>query len=115
MSNDNYTSTAASTTHDYAKHASEYAQLGFEGTYYLAFRDLRNLFSKHGITGRALDYGCGTGRSTRFLKDLGLDTIGVDINPTMLTEALRDDANGTYLKVRTAELPFEDNSFDLAF
>jgi hypothetical protein len=54
------------------------ATLEFPGTYYLAFRDLPALFAEH-VRGRAsLDFGCGAGRSTRFLRSLGFDPIGIE-------------------------------------
>ena len=48
-----------------------YATLEFPGTYYLAFRDLPALIRRYNHGRRALDFGCGTGRSTRFLRNLG--------------------------------------------
>ena len=62
-------------THDYDKHASKYAELGIDDTNYLAFRDIPQLIQKHANGLAALDYGCGAGRSTRFLKNLGLDVV----------------------------------------
>ena len=70
-----------------ALYAKEYAELEVEGTYFLAFRDVPNLLEKYAKGKRALDYGCGTGRSTRFLKKLGFETIGIDINQHMLDKA----------------------------
>ena len=83
-----------------------YSTLGFPATYSLAFRDLPALFEAHGVgptaegvepTGgataaggsrrRALDFGCGAGRSTRFLRRLGYDVVGVDISDAMLARA----------------------------
>ena len=72
--------------------ASAYATLQFPGTYYLAFRDLPALIRRHGS--RALDFGCGTGRSTRFLRNLGLKVIGVDISQAMLDQARALDPSG---------------------
>ena len=60
--------------------ARAYAELEFPGTYYLAFRDLPALLRKHARGTRALDFGCGTGRSARFLRGLGLEVVGVDIS-----------------------------------
>ena len=83
--------------------ARAYAELGFPGTYYLAFRDLPSVFERHVVGTRALDFGCGTGRSTRFLRDLGFSAIGVDISAPMLREARRLDPGGDYLLVSESE------------
>ena len=83
--------------------ARAYAQLEFPGTYHLAFRDLPALFDKHVHGRRALDFGCGTGRSTRFLDRLGYRTVGVDIAPAMLDQARSIDPLGEYRLVTTAD------------
>lgn len=85
-----------SNAYEDAERASAYAQLEFAGTYFLAFRDLPTLFEAHVQGTRALDFGCGAGRSTRFLKQLGYETIGVDISPAMLEQARSVDPDGDY-------------------
>ena len=80
--------------------ARAYATLQFPGTYYLAFRDLPHLIHRYGRGLQALDFGCGTGRSTRFLRDLGLQVIGVDISRAMLDQARALDPSGQYYLVR---------------
>jgi ubiquinone/menaquinone biosynthesis C-methylase UbiE len=70
--------------------ARAYATLQFPGTYYLAFRELPALIRRYNHGRRALDFGCGTGRSTRFLRNLGLEVIGADIS-----EAMCKSDNGT--------------------
>lgn len=57
-------------SYDNAKMAAAYARLEFPGTYYLAYRDLPDIIAEHVRGSRALDFGCGTGRSTRFLRKL---------------------------------------------
>lgn len=105
-----------SKTHDYEKHAGEYADLGMEGTQFLAFRDIPMLIEEHaGSIDSALDYGCGAGRSTRFLKRLGLHVVGVDVSPEMLEQARSKDRSGEYHQVPSGHLPFEDATFDLVF
>jgi ubiquinone/menaquinone biosynthesis C-methylase UbiE len=97
-----------------ANRASAYATLEFANTYYLAFRDLPEILSAH-VTGlRALDFGCGTGRSTRVLRKLGFDVTGVDISEDMLRIARTTDPSGDYRLVPGDNLnQFAAGSFDL--
>jgi SAM-dependent methyltransferase len=44
----------------------------------------------------AIDFGCGTGRSTRFLQGIGFDTTGVDISEEMIRKAKELDPKGDY-------------------
>ena len=84
--------------------ANAYAKLEFPGTYYLAFRDLPAIIDEH-IQGRkALDFGCGAGRSTRFLRGLGFDVVGVDISEHMLVRARERDPRGKYHLVPDGDL-----------
>jgi SAM-dependent methyltransferase len=76
--------------------ADAYAQLAFANTYLLAYRDLPIIIRQH-VTGTcAIDFGCGTGRSTRFVRDLGFETIGVDISAKMIAKAKELDRAGDY-------------------
>ena len=103
-------------THDYGKHAGEYAELGMEGTQYLAFRDIPILIQEYaGSITSALDYGCGAGRSTRFLKRLGFNVVGVDVSQEMLEQARSKDPSGEYHHIPSGHLPFEDSEFHLVF
>jgi ubiquinone/menaquinone biosynthesis C-methylase UbiE len=97
-----------------ANRASAYATLEFANTYYLAFRDLPDILRAH-VTGlRALDFGCGTGRSTRVLRKLGFDVTGVDISEDMLRIARTTDPSGDYRLVPGDNLnQFAAGSFDL--
>jgi SAM-dependent methyltransferase len=94
--------------------ARAYATLEFPGTYYLAFRDLPALIRRYNHGLRALDFGCGTGRSTRFLKNLGLNVIGADISQAMLDQARALDHSGEYHFIRDAiSSEFASGSFDI--
>jgi ubiquinone/menaquinone biosynthesis C-methylase UbiE len=84
--------------------AEAYDRLEFPGTYYLAYRDLPALISKHVRGGKALDFGCGTGRSTRFLREWGFDVVGVDIAEPMLAQARERDPGGEYRLVEDGNL-----------
>jgi SAM-dependent methyltransferase len=85
-----------SNVYDDADRARAYADLEFPGTYYLAFRDVPVLLRNYVCGRRALDFGCGTGRSSRFLRDLGFDVIGVDVSEAMLDQARGRDPHGDY-------------------
>jgi len=76
--------------------AESYARLEFPNTYYLAYRDLPKIISSHVSGKKAVDFGCGTGRSTRFLKELGFDVTGIDISQDMLNIARNLDKSGDY-------------------
>lgn len=79
-----------------ATRAEAYAKLEFANTYHLAFRDLEQLYRDHVKGKTALDFGCGTGRSTRFLRSLGFEAIGIDISEKMLAHAREADPQGDY-------------------
>jgi SAM-dependent methyltransferase len=108
-------SRAIPNAYDDGDRAAAYADLGFAGTYYLAFRDLPDLITRHVDGNRALDFGCGAGRSTRFLKELGFDAVGIDVAEPMLRMARERDPAGTYVLVRDdAATGWPDGPFDLA-
>jgi SAM-dependent methyltransferase len=95
--------------------ARAYAGLAFPGTYSLAFRDIPGLVRLHVRGTRALDFGCGAGRSSRFLRELDLAVVGVDIAPAMLAEARRNDPSGDYRQVGVGDLSaLAGARFDLA-
>lgn len=103
-------------THDYEKQAGAFAELEMQGTQYLAFRDIPKLIRKHaGSIASVLDYGCGAGRSTRFLKRLGFNAIGVDVSQDMLEQARAKDEPGNYHHIPSGILPFEVSTFDMIF
>ena len=93
-----------SNVYDDPRRADAYSMLEFPGTYYLAFRDLPAILRSHVHGTRALDFGCGAGRSTRFLRGLGFDVVGVDIAPPMLERARARDPQGDYRLVADGDL-----------
>jgi SAM-dependent methyltransferase len=94
--------------------AEAYAKLGFTNTYYLAYRDLPEIILAHAPGKRGMDFGCGTGRSTRFLRGLGLDATGADISAEMIQKARELDAQGAYHLLNGEDFsPWPDESFDL--
>jgi SAM-dependent methyltransferase len=94
--------------------ASAYARLEFPGTYYLAYRDIPGLVRQHVRGTRALDFGCGAGRSTRFLRNLGFDAVGVDVSPQMIAQARAIDPSGDYRLVADGDLgELPPGTFDL--
>ena len=86
------------------KRAEAYAQLEFANTYYLAYRDLPEIISTHVKGRKAIDFGCGTGRSTRFLRNLGFEATGIDIAPEMIAKAKELDPQGAYRLIEDDDL-----------
>lgn len=95
--------------------ARAYADLDYPGTYYLAFRDIPQILREHVVGNRALDFGCGAGRSTRFLRDLGFDVTGIDVSEAMLREASSRDPEGRYVLVHDGLEGLSDQTYDLVF
>ena len=96
------------------KRAESYARLEFPGTYYLAYRDLPEIIAAHAKGNLGLDFGCGTGRSTRFLKKLGFTAVGIDISEDMLHLARAADPEGDYRLVPDGDVsPIGGDSYDL--
>jgi len=93
-----------SNVYDDEARAQAYAELEFPRTYYLAYRDLPTIIGKHVGGRKALDFGCGAGRSTRFLRELGFDVVGVDISEPMLAQARDRDRQGDYRLVSDGDL-----------
>jgi SAM-dependent methyltransferase len=103
-----------SNSYDDASRAEAYSALEFPGTYYLAYRDLPEIILAHVTGRRAIDFGCGTGRSTRFLRRLGFDAIGVDISKEMIRKAKELDPEGDYRLIEDVSLgQLESGAYDL--
>jgi SAM-dependent methyltransferase len=98
-----------------AARAEAYARLEFPGTYHVAYRDLPDIFRAHLRGDRAVDFGCGAGRSTRFLRRHGFEAVGVDISADMIRKARELDPAGDYRLVGDSEFGALDGRvFDLA-
>ncbi len=96
------------------RRAEAYAKLEFPGTYHLAYRDLPAILDAHVQGRKAMDFGCGTGRSTRFLRELGFEAVGVDIAEHMLAKAREGDPEGEYRLISGYGLAqFTAHAFDL--
>ena len=104
-----------SNSYEDAERAEAYSKLEFPGTYYLAYRDLPEIISDQVKGTKALDFGCGTGRSTRFLQRLGFTTVGVDISKGMLKKAREIDPKGDYRLIGDGDFSqFKHGTYDLA-
>jgi len=94
--------------------AEAYSKLEFANTYYLAYRDLPEIAAKYAPGRAALDFGCGTGRSSRFLRRLGFEVTGIDISEDMLRKARQTDPGGDYRLVADGDLGPLAPGYDLA-
>ena len=64
--------------------------------------------------GRVLDAGCGTGRHTRRLLDLGHQVVGLDSSPEMVALARVDLPDVPFVYGDLSAVPLASSSFDLA-
>ena len=63
---------------------------------------------------RLLEIGCGTGHFSRWFRDLGWRTWGLDVEPEMLAWARgRSPGDIVYCRGDAGRLPFADDSFDI--
>lgn len=76
-------------------------------------RLLQWLLEKFPEARTVVEVGCGTGQFTCWFKAQGLKAIGLDISVAMLEEAARL-GKGIWVRGDALELPFADDSFDLA-
>ncbi len=94
--------------------AEAYSRIEFPGTYYLAYRDIPEIMEKHVMGTVAMDFGCGAGRSTRFLKMHGFEAVGVDIAEDMIKIARKSDPSGSYRLIEDGDFSrFGSCAFDL--
>lgn len=64
---------------------------------------------------RALDVGTGTGAGARVIRERfpAAEVVGADVSAAMLDQARRLAPDISFVKADAAELPFDDESFDL--
>jgi SAM-dependent methyltransferase len=94
--------------------AEAYATLEFKNTYHLAYRDIPAILGAHVRGRKSIDFGCGTGRSTRFLRQLGFEVTGVDIAEDMIRKARELDPSGDYRLIGSDDLSsFQSGTYDL--
>jgi ubiquinone/menaquinone biosynthesis C-methylase UbiE len=93
-----------------ATRAQAYATLEFKNTYHLAYRDIPVILGEHVRGRKSLDFGCGTGRSTRFLRQLGFEVTGVDIAEDMIRKARELDPSGDYRLIQSDDVTGDDLS-----
>lgn len=82
---------------------------------YLAFRDITQLIGKYTNGKLTLDFGCETGRSSRFLQSLGLTVDAVDISQEMINKAGHIDQTIPYMLILANKIPQSSNFYDLVF
>jgi ubiquinone/menaquinone biosynthesis C-methylase UbiE len=61
---------------------------------------------------RVLDIGCGGGRITRVLKDMGCSVTGVDVSADMVRSAQEKHSDIVFMVMDAVKLKFPDESFD---
>ncbi|UBM60577.1 methyltransferase domain-containing protein [Marinilongibacter aquaticus] len=100
------------------EHTDTY-ELWYEGRYKRAEvwqkKVMQQLLSKEPRIKELLEFGCGTGRFTRWWHEIGIKASGGDISPLMLSQAVHL-FKGDLVMADSHHMPFRDNTFDaLAF
>jgi SAM-dependent methyltransferase len=62
------------------------------------------------VTGQVADIGCGAGRITAFLNELGVAAHGIDLSPRMIAAARRDYPHLSFAEGSMTALDIEDGS-----
>lgn len=92
----------------FGKVSNEYAA-GRKGYPNATFQKLLEYTNAHALI---LDLGCGTGISTREMKEKGLRVVGIDKEEAMLKKA-RGDKQVSYVRGIIQKLPFRSSFFDV--
>jgi len=100
--------------HDVAKAYAEYSQYA-KTEWTLGYSVIFDLLGE--VSGKyILDYGCGEGKFSRFLKKNGASIIGVDVSESMIKQAQFQEKEGIeYRVIESGNLSFiPDKSIDVA-
>ncbi|MBT8224390.1 MAG: class I SAM-dependent methyltransferase [Dactylosporangium sp.] len=89
----------------YATETSFYTAAGLRGCE-------ERLWERHGRDARILDVGCGAGRVTRAVAELGGRITGVDINTAAIDAARQAAPRVEYVEASMTCLPMPDDFFD---
>jgi ubiquinone/menaquinone biosynthesis C-methylase UbiE len=101
-------------TYEDGRRASAYDELEWGGTYLLVHRALPELLGEHVSGKRAVEFGCGTGRTARYLQELGFTTIGIDISEEMVSIARERDPVGDYRVIEDGDFSrLQEGGYDL--
>jgi len=87
------------------KYASDTDSVTFEGT-------AQEFLSKLQPNPKVLDAGCGSGRDTATLSELGAEVIGIDLSSGLIQVAKAKKPHLTFVHGSFLDIPFPDNSFD---
>lgn len=85
------------------------------GTGFLAFRDMESIINQHIQGVKALDFGCGAGRSSRLLHAIGLNVIGVDTSNDMIDQARTISKDIKYILIEKNCFKNIGEQYDLIF
>lgn len=95
----------------YDKIAADYAQRSFEpDEEESAEHKILNLFLQQ-VQGKVCDMGCGPGHNVRYVHDLGMPVMGVDLSPGMIAEARQRNPDLEFLEASMYRLPIPNASW----
>lgn len=91
--------------------AAEYAERSFHELRHKPIdRHLLDVFAAH-VEGVVCDLGCGPGQVARYLRDQGIQVLGVDLSAAMVAEARRLNPDIPFLEANMYQLPVATESW----
>lgn len=101
--------------HSFAEYADIFSRMSLENADYLALRDMPDLLRNYAKGKKALDYGCGLGKSTTFLRKFDFSIDGVDVSEPMIDLARKTLPDVNFYVLQDGKIPAEDEHYDLVF
>lgn len=101
--------------HKQEKQADLLNKIKVSASRYLSYRDISALLKQYVHGTKALDYGSGTGLSTKFLLEQGYEVTGVEVSLAMIEKSKKALPEVNFSLIKDGVIPYSSNIYDLVF